>query len=173
MPETKQEAQAMTTTPSHNIAKPLIQLAITAAITALLIAAAQSIGRSAGDDYQTPQWALVIHLLTVIPALPLGGYVLLSKKGDARHRLLGKIWAMLMLVTAIDSFWIRDITGHVGPIHIFSVVTLISIPLAIYQIRRGNVSGHRRAMIGPYIGIIAAGIFAMTPGRLLGDMLIG
>jgi uncharacterized membrane protein len=65
------------------------------------------------------------------------------------------------------------ITGQIGPIHIFSVVTLISIPLAIYHIRRGNVAGHRRAMIGPYIGIIAAGIFAAMPGRLIGDMLFG
>lgn len=160
----------MTTTKPRNLVRPLIQLAIAAAITALLVAAAQSIGRSAQDHYQTPQWAIIIHLFTVIPALPLGAYVLLSKKGDARHRLLGKIWATLMLVTAIDSFWIREVTGHIGPIHIFSVVTLISIPLGIYQIRRGNVLGHRRAMIGPYI---AAGAFALTPGRMLGDMLFG
>jgi uncharacterized membrane protein len=171
--ENKQEAQAMTTTPTNSFAKPLIQLAITAAITGLLISAAQSIGRSAGNDYQTPGWAIVIHLLTVIPALPLGAYVLLNKKGDARHRMLGKVWAMLMLTTAVVSFWIRDITGHIGPIHIFSVVTLISIPLGIWRIRRGDVAAHRRAMLGPYIGLIAAGLFALTPGRMLGGMIFG
>lgn len=163
----------MTVTKQGNKARLLIQLVITAAMTALLLAAAQLIGRSAHDNYQTPQWAVIIHLFTVIPALPLGAFVLASKKGDARHRLLGKIWALMMLITAIVSFWIRDITGQIGPIHIFSVVTLISIPLAIYYIRRGNVLAHRRAMVGPYIGIIVAGAFALTPGRMLGSMVFG
>lgn len=163
----------MTTEQTRRITRIFIQLTITAAFTALFITAAQSIGRSAGDDYRTPQWAIAIHLLTVVPALPLGAYVLLSPKGDARHRMLGKIWATMMLVTAIDSFWIREITGHIGPIHIFSVVTLISIPLAIYRIRKGDVTGHRRAMLGPYIGIAVAGAFAFMPGRMLGSMLFG
>lgn len=157
----------------RNFAKPLILLAITCAITGLMIATAQAIGRTPDDTYVTPQWAVTLHLLTVIPALPLGAYVIFSKKGDALHRLLGKIWAALMLVTAIDSFWIREVTGHIGPIHIFSVVTLVSLPMGIYAIRKGNVEGHRRAMRGTFIGLCAAGLFAMTPGRMLGNLIFG
>ena len=151
----------------------LIQLAITTAITGLAIGTTRAIGRSPHNDYQTPQWAVVIHLLTVIPALPLGAYMLYAQKGDALHKTLGRFWAMLMLITAIDSFWIRYLTGHIGPIHIFSVVTLISLPLAVYQIRKGDVAGHRRAMQGTYIGLCAAGLFAIMPGRTLGNFLFG
>jgi uncharacterized membrane protein len=154
-------------------AQPWKRFVITVIITGFVIAAALVMGRTPQDTYVTPQWAVMIHLLTVIPALPLGAYVIFSKKGDATHRLLGKIWAALMLVTSIDSFWIREVTGHIGPIHIFSAVTLISLPLGIYAIHRGNVEGHRRAMRGTFIGLCAAGLFALMPGRMLGSFLFG
>jgi uncharacterized membrane protein len=164
----------MTTPTRNNIAKPLRQFAITVVISAIVIGSAIAIGRSSPrGDYHTPQWAVTLHLLTVIPALPLGAYILWSKKGDSLHRMLGKVWAVLMLVTSIDSFWIRETTGHIGPIHIFSVVTLISIPLAIYHIRKGNVAGHLRAMRGSFIGLCAAGTFAIMPGRTIGNWLFG
>ena len=163
----------MMTTSTRKFISPLVQLVIAILITALVIGATKAIGRSPHSDYQTPQWAVAIHLLTVVPALFLGAYVIFARKGDALHKMLGKIWAALMLITAIDSFWIRDITGHIGPIHIFSVVTLISLPLAIYQIRRGNIEGHRRAMRGTFIGLCAAGRFALTPGRMLGHLIFG
>jgi uncharacterized membrane protein len=163
----------MTTPMRRNLTQPLKLLAITTAITGLVIATSMAVGRSPQDTYETPQWAITIHLLTVIPALPLGAYVIFSKKGDALHRLLGKIWAALMLVTSIDSFWIREVTGHIGPIHIFSVVTLVSLPMGIYAIRKGNVEGHRRAMHGTFIGLCSAGLFALMPGRMLGDLIFG
>jgi uncharacterized membrane protein len=151
----------------------MIWIAATALLTGLAIWSAVSIGRGSEDHYVTPLWALAVHLSTVIPAVPLGAYVLLRKKGDALHRMLGKVWAIMMMVTAIVSFWVRGATGHIGPIHIFSIVTLISIPLAIYHIRNGNVRGHMRAMRGPYIGLCVAGLFALAPGRMLGNMIFG
>ena len=39
--------------------------------------------------------ALIIHLATILPALLLGAYVLIRRKGDRRHKLLGKIWIAL------------------------------------------------------------------------------
>ena len=39
---------------------------------------------------------------------------------------------------------------------------------AIYSIRRGNVAAHRGHMVGVYVGgILIAGSFAFSPGRLL------
>ena len=157
----------------NEIAQPLKLLVITTAITGLVIGTTLAIGRTPQDTYVTPHWAVAIHLLTVIPALPLGAWVIFSKKGDALHRMLGKIWAVLMLVTSIDSFWIRDVTGHIGPIHIFSIVTLISLPMGIYAIRKGNVEGHRRAMRGTFIGLCVAGLFALMPSRMLGNLIFG
>jgi len=48
--------------------------------------------------------AIQIHVAAVIPAAVLGAYLLLKPKGTSRHRLLGKIWLSLMLVTALSSF---------------------------------------------------------------------
>lgn len=138
----------------------------------LLIAAAALISGSATVDWAMVPWALIIHVGTVVPALILGVPVLLMKKGTALHKRLGRIWATLMMVTAVSSFWLQGLIGTVGPIHIFSVITLISIPRAILAIRRGDVITHQRAMIGPYIGMFIAGFFSFMPGRLLGDLLI-
>jgi uncharacterized membrane protein len=115
---------------------------------------------------------LIIHLATVLPALPLGAYLLVRRKGDPLHRMLGRLWAALMVVTAISTFWLRT-NGSLSFIHIFSVITLISIPVAIVRIRRRDVEGHRRSMVGVYIGLVVAGAFAFLPGRLLSSWLFG
>ena len=115
--------------------------------------------------------ALIIHVGTVLPALPLGAYILLRRKGGRLHRILGRIWAGLMVTTAISSFWLGD--GGLSFIHIFSAMTLVSVPLAIFWIRRGDVERHRRAMTNVYIGLVIAGLFAFAPGRLLGGLLFG
>jgi uncharacterized membrane protein len=120
-----------------------------------------------GINYQTPAWAVYIHLATVIPALPLGAWVLWSRKGTPAHKAAGRLWALMMMITAIDSFWIRSMTGGIGPIHIFAVITLWSIPKGIWLARKGDIEGHIAAMRGVYIGLVIAGAFAMLPGRLI------
>jgi uncharacterized membrane protein len=76
-----------------------------------------------------------------------------------------------MVTTAISSFWLGR--EGISFIHIFSVVTLVSVPLAIYRIRHGDVKGHRRAMTNVYIGLVVAGFFSFAPGRLLETWLFG
>ncbi len=159
--------------PRAQISQLAKRIAFSALITGTVIGGTVAMGRTPQDHYHTPIWALAIHLATVIPAVPLGAYVLWRPKGDALHRLLGKIWGMLMMITSLVSFWVRGATGHIGPIHIFSVLTLISIPLGIYHIRNGNVAGHIRAMRGVYIGMCVAGLFALMPGRMLGQIIFG
>lgn len=146
-------------------------VAQTAAITAAVLALGYLM-RGQGE-YRTPAWALWIHLGTVIPAVPLGAFVLWAPKGTRGHKAAGRVWALLMLVTAIASFWLRGLTGGIGPIHIFSVITLYSIPMGIWHARRGNIIAHQRAMRGVYIGLIVAGAFAMMPGRFLPHLLFG
>lgn len=129
--------------------------------------------RGDGNEYHAPAWALWIHLGTVLPAIPLGAWVLWGPKGTPGHKAAGRIWALMMLVTAIASFWLRGLTGGIGPIHLFSVLTLYSIPVSIWNARRGNIEAHRRAMVGVYAGLIIAGGFAMLPGRFLSMALLG
>lgn len=125
------------------------------------------------SGYVTPRWALVIHLFTVFPAFLLGAWILWRPKGTAAHRLVGRIWTILMLITAIDSFWIRSLTGGISIIHFLSAITLVSIPFAIWHARNGRIDSHMRSMRTVYISLCIAGLFAMLPGRIMGDMIFG
>lgn len=152
---------------------PFLTTLVCALTVYCLIYSAVQIGGTPGERYHTPSWVLAIHLVTVIPALPLGAYVLWARKGTATHKMLGRIWATLMMITAVDSIWVRATTGGIGPIHAFSAITLAAIPLAIYHIKNGNVAAHRRAMTLTYAGLVGAGAFAMLPGRMVGNFIFG
>ena len=109
------------------------------------------------------------HAGLAAAALVVGAAVLSRRKGRASHKLLGRTWVALMLAVALSSFWIFEIRRGAGPsfIHLLSVWTLISLALAVWFIRRGNVRAHRGFMIGTFIGLAAAGTGALTPGRAL------
>lgn len=119
--------------------------------------------------------AIGIHLSTTTAALALGIVVLAQPKGTRRHRWLGRLWATLMAVAAISSFWITGIGhGRFSLIHLLSVWTLISLALAIYYIRHGRVKPHRGHMVGAFVGLVGAGFgAALDPGRIVGGFFFG
>lgn len=113
------------------------------------------------------------HLATVLPAFAIGTYMMFARKGDRFHRALGKGYMILMLITATISLFMPAVVGarflnHFGFIHLFSVLTIYAVPQAYFAARSHNVTAHKSAMIGLYIGgLIIAGGFAFMPGRLL------
>lgn len=114
-----------------------------------------------------------LHLAAAILSLLLGATVLARRKGTTSHRLLGRIWVAVMALAALSSFWILDIgRGSFSLIHLLSVWTLISLALAIWFIRRGNVRAHKGFMVGTFIGLAAAGLGALAPGRFLYQLLL-
>jgi uncharacterized membrane protein len=117
---------------------------------------------------------LTIHLAAAMLALGIGTAVLMRKNGTSSHKLLGRIWVVLMLVVAISSFWIFEIRNGAGPsaIHLLSAWTLLSLALAIWFIRRGNVRAHKGFMIGTFLGLAGAGLGALAPGRALSNYLV-
>jgi uncharacterized membrane protein len=119
--------------------------------------------------------AIAIHLLTVLPAIPLGAYVILSKKGGARHRLLGRIWLALMFVTAVSTIFIREVNaGQFSWIHLFTLLTFISVPQAIVSARRGKIHQHKVHLRNFFIGaLVIAGVTAFAPGRTMWQWAFG
>ena len=113
------------------------------------------------------------HLIAAVAALLLGVAILTRRKGTFSHRTLGWTWVALMTIAAASSVFIRDyrmpnVAGYT-PVHLLTVTVALLLPLAIWRIRRGNVTGHRRMMTGLYIGgCIVAGLFALAPARFLG-----
>ncbi|WP_010544904.1 DUF2306 domain-containing protein [Sphingomonas elodea] len=114
---------------------------------------------------------LLAHLGAVLPALPLGAYVLTARKGDTLHRGLGKCWAVLMLLAALSSFGLRGVTGGLSPIHLLSILVLAMIPRGVLLARAHRIAAHRRVMSLTYLGLAVAGLFTLLPGRLLGSWL--
>ena len=120
-----------------------------------------------------------LHLATVIPAFAIGGLQLLRRKGTSTHKRLGKVYMLLMLATALITLAMPAKVGpqllhHFGFIHVFSLATLINIPIAYFAAHYGNIRAHRAAMISLYIGgILIAGTLAFLPGRMLHQWLFG
>jgi uncharacterized membrane protein len=114
--------------------------------------------------------AVQIHVTAVTPAALLGAYILLRPKGTPLHRLLGRIWMALMVVTAISSFFIHELDLSYGfsPIHLLSIATLFGSWNAIAAARRGDIRLHKRIVAGLYCGgIVLAGLFTFLPGRIM------
>lgn len=121
-----------------------------------------------------------IHLAFVFVAVFIGAVVLWRRKGDARHRFLGRVWIGLMAVAAVSSFWIVEINdGSFSPIHILSCWTLFSLSAGVAAIRLkahlpNAVRWHRGFLQSLYAtGILIAGGFTFLPHRLLGRMTFG
>jgi uncharacterized membrane protein len=116
------------------------------------------------------------HLAAALLALLIGGVVLARRKGSFSHKTLGWIWVTLMAATALSSFFIRDHDGPniagFSPIHFFTALTAVMLPLGIRRIRQGRVGAHRQIMRGLFIGAcVVAGLFTLLPGRFLGRLL--
>ena len=140
----------------------------------LLAVVLVAIARGHGEWPRVPPvvWA---HLLTILVALALTPVMLLGRRGDSRHRRLGTIWVVAMMLTALLSFGIRQ-TNHGGfsAIHLLSAFTLVQVPLLWWSARPHRVARHRGAVRAMVTGaLLIAGVFTFPFGRMLGHWLFG
>ncbi|PSJ65820.1 DUF2306 domain-containing protein [Kumtagia ephedrae] len=116
------------------------------------------------------------HALAALAALVLGAAQFALPKGTVRHRMVGFIWAGLMLFVAASGFWIHEIRliGPWSPIHLLSVLVLMTVPLAVWHAHRHRVDRHRKAMISLYLlALVGAGLFTLLPGRVMHQVVFG
>jgi uncharacterized membrane protein len=119
--------------------------------------------------------ATLVHFILVFSAIPLALVQIALPKGTLPHRAVGYTWCALMIVAAIVSFWMHEITGGFSPPHAFSILTLIMIPLIVLFARTGWTRSHRNTVLWLNLIVIIAGLLAFTaPGeRALATMLWG
>ena len=155
---------------------------ITVVITLVMTVLSSTMGGFASSSpsgaNKSLEGPILLHLFTAGGAAMLGPFILFRRKGDKLHKRLGRVWAGLMVVTAVTSIFIRAPgTGIAGTgfsfIHIFTVWTLINVPLGIWAVRTKRIAMHRGMMVGLYIGLLIAGGFTFIPGRLLGGLVFG
>lgn len=139
-------------------------------LAAVLVALAK--GRA---EWGLVPWQMWPHLVTIMVALALTPAMLLRRRGDRRHRLLGTIWVVAMLLTALLSFNLRlSRDGGFSFIHLLSIWTLIQVPIIWWSARTHNVVRHRSAVRGMVTGaLLIAGFFTFPFDRLLGHWLFG
>lgn len=119
------------------------------------------------DAFTQASMVVKIHWVAAMLALLLGVIMLMRKKGTASHKLIGRGFIAIMIVTAVSSFFIHEINnGAMSWIHIFIPVTFFASWEAIHYIRKGNVTRHKRAVIGMFFGaLLIPGLFTFLPGR--------
>jgi uncharacterized membrane protein len=108
-------------------------------------------------------------------ALALTPPMLLRVRGDRPHRVMGTIWVVALIATALISFAIRLTNpGGFSVIHIISAWTLIQVPIIWWSARTHNIVRHRRSVRGMVIGaLLVAGFFTFPFHRMLGQWLFG
>lgn len=119
---------------------------------------------------------VIFHLIAAGMAVAVGPLALASRKGSTLHRGAGKVWLLLMAVTAFSALFIResglpDLFGFT-PIHLLIISTVWGLTTGMLAARRGDIAAHRRSMrITYFSACIVAGAFTLLPGRYLGDLL--
>ena len=151
---------------------PVTRAAVITAGSLLTLASAIAVFRwlsgLAPDYAEYRNLAITIHVITVLPAVPLGAYLLLAAKGTPMHKLLGKVWVGLMVTTAVAITFVRGGTDF-SWIHIFVPYTIWGAWKVVSTARRRDIAGHRKEIVGLYLGaLVIPGAWAFMPDRLMG-----
>lgn len=116
-----------------------------------------------------------VHIAAALAALLVGAAILSLPKGRGPHKALGWTWVVAMAATAVSSLFITGLNGDAySLVHLLSGWTIVALPLAIWAIRNGNVSAHRRAMTALFVGgLVVAGALTFLPGRFMFRLFFG
>jgi uncharacterized membrane protein len=105
---------------------------------------------------------LVLHIISGTIGLLLGTYVLIRKKGDEIHKLLGKIFAIAMNMTGLSAFAL----SYIHPIFFLFIVGVFTIYLSFTGYRMiylKNILKGQKPNIADYLVsslmLVACGFF--------------
>ena len=110
------------------------------------------------------------HVLAALAALVLGAVVVALRKGNRRHRWLGRAYLLSMLALNATALSVYELFGGFGPFHglaLFSLATVLSGYAAARRRKPGWKIRHAYFMTGSYVGLVAAAV-AETASRVPG-----
>ncbi len=119
--------------------------------------------------------AIIAHTFSAFGALGIGIVMWSRKKGTLSHKLMGRLFLVLMLATAVSAIFIRNLNdGNFSWIHLFVPLTFYASWEAVYHVRKGNIKKHMSSVRGLFFGaLLIPGIIAFWPGRLMWHVVFG
>lgn len=107
---------------------------------------------------------ITLHTIAAVIGLAVGPTIFLRMKGTPSHRALGALYITSMLTVAVSGLFIYELNGGLSPIHIFSVITFVTISMGLLAIRRyirqrqpETLVSHYSYMAYSYVGLLMAG----------------
>ena len=97
----------------------------------------------------TANAAVQLHIAAVLIAIGAALFIFATAKGSHTHKIVGRIGALALIIAALSSFGINSFSDPyfgLSAIHLFSCMVLVFIPYGVIQVRKGNISAHRKAM---------------------------
>ncbi|WP_258064321.1 DUF2306 domain-containing protein [Arthrobacter sp. ZGTC131] len=114
---------------------------------------------------------LVSHVVAALFVLAIGPVQIFRRRRDRIHRTMGCLWVAAMYYVCVISFWIVS-EGHFTWLHGLSAFTIVTVTLGLVSAIRRNIPSHRGNMVGSYVGIAVAFVFAVAvPGRAIPQLL--
>lgn len=103
----------------------------------------------------------LVHFIASLFALLFGTLILVLPKGTAKHKIIGRLYSLSMLVVLITAFMTYRLFGTWGIFHwtaVISSLTLISglLPILTKRPRHNYVSLHLSFMYWSVIGVYGA-----------------
>lgn len=114
---------------------------------------------------------LQFHIYTGFLSLLVGPIVHLQRSNKWAATSLGRLWIITTLCSAFSSFAISGPAGD-GPtiLHLISIYVIGTVFAAGYFFKKGRFDRHQRSMVGAYLGVIVAFLYALRPGRYFGQI---
>lgn len=114
---------------------------------------------------------LASHVIAALFVLAIGPLQIFRRRRDRIHRSMGYLWVAAMYYVCASSFWVVT-EGHFTWLHGLSAFTLVTVTLGLVSAIRGNIPAHLGNMVGSYVGIAVAFVFAVAvPGRAIPRLL--
>ena len=114
------------------------------------------------------------HAIAATFAVVIGVAQLWLKKGTLRHRILGYVWAGLIVFVAFTGFFILD-TSINPPFNYISkplsVLVLLMLFWGIRLARAAKIGQHRQTMRQLFWLTMLIGLLTIQPGRVVHQML--
>ncbi len=111
-----------------------------------------------------------LHFVLALLAIVTGAWVLVTAKGDTRHRWAGWLYVGSMVGLNVSALLLYNLTGSFGPFHVLAIASLATVTGGVVAVRfrvpqAGWRYSHAYWMAWSYVGLLAA-LAAETLTRL-------